>query len=402
MNPVTIVGAGPVGLTAALGLAQEGVPCTILDAKKHWTPCGSKAIVLDRGSLEHFDELGCSSAMLEQGLVAKRRRTFFGEQELFATEFPEPSTCGGIPHFLNLPQSRTESILLAHAEKSPLIKILWNHRVTSIKQTTARVTLDVVTDNCPITLDTRYVIAADGCGSPIRKMCGLGFPGCTNPSRFLIADVKVDLPFNAEHRFFFSHPRNPGRTTLFVPQPDGIWRIDWQLPPCCDGKQEQGHDDLSARIRTTLGGEHGFEILWVSCYQFHQRIMKSLSHGRIFFAGDAAHLVNPFGARGMNSGVQDARSIAWKMSQVLLGKASTCFLETYDTERGAANRLNQVVTRKTMNFIAPQTWLGTKVRNSILHLSRHSKRFRSLVNSGKMSKPPNKRERTIPTAFAIK
>lgn len=395
MKNILISGAGPVGLTAALTLAKYGVSSTIFDCKSEWCPCGSRAIVLDRGSLEHFRELGCLESMLAQGLIAQSRTTFFKERKLYTNIFPQPC-CDGIPFFLNLPQPNTERILLDLAEQSPMIKILWGHEVTSVDQNPERVRLTV---NQTSNFDGAYVIAADGCRSPLRKMCGLDFPGQTNSSGFLIADVRVDFPFQCEHHFHFSHPCNKGRTTLFVPQPDNVWRIDWQLPKGVDFEREKMIENVSERVRHTIGKGYKFSLEWASCYQFHQRLMENMTFGRIAFAGDAAHLVNPFGARGMNSGIHDVMNLTWKIAQILHGNATPEYFATYDIERGFENSNNQTLTKRTMKFVAPETLVGHLTRNTILRMSPHSSWFRGLVDSGKMSTPPERNKGHIPHAY---
>jgi 2-polyprenyl-6-methoxyphenol hydroxylase-like FAD-dependent oxidoreductase len=404
MNTVIIVGAGPVGLTAALSLAREGVPTIVLDRKLQWEQFGSRAIVLDRGSLDHFERLGCVRDMIAEGLIAKRRVTFFQTTPLFTNEFPQPSCCTELPRFLNLPQHRTESVLLKHVAAEPLITLLWGHEVTALTQNNAGVTLTVRVGSGEVeTFDAPYVIACDGCRSPVRRLCNIPFPGVTSHSKFLIADVTVTLSFEREHRFFFDHPTNPGLTTLFVPQPNATWRLDWQLPAGADHHRELSGEILHQRVRATIGDDRPFQVEWKSCYHFHQRMMPRLSEGRVYFAGDAAHLVNPFGARGMNSGIHDVADLTWKMSQVMKGKAAACYLGTYERDRGTENRRNQKETTRTIRFVSPRTRLGMTLRNAVLRLSRHAKPIRRWVNSGRMSSPPpNSGRHVVPREFALK
>lgn len=387
MHEVIIVGAGPAGLTAALDLAQRGVRTLILEQKNQLSESGSRAIVIDNASLTHFEQLGCVSAMMRNGLVAKRRRTYFRETELFSNEFPQPANAGELPRFLNIPQTETERILLAAVEANPSVEIRWGCTVTAVSQNNESVHVSFRTPFGDERVEASFLLACDGCRSPVRKMLGLGFPGYTCPSQFLIVDIHAQIPRAKEHHFHFDHPSNPGMTILTVPQPEDIWRIDWQLPCGANTETERCPKRLKERTRAILGNIP-FELVWTSSYRFHQRIMDRMSLGRVFFLGDAAHILAPFGARGMNSGIQDARNISWKIAAVINGVAPPSLLDTYNTERLRENRAHQRITRRTMRFVAPENGVMRHARDFVLRLSGNLPLARKLVDSGKMSNFP--------------
>jgi 3-(3-hydroxy-phenyl)propionate hydroxylase len=384
VGPVIVVGGGPTGLTAALELAYHGQASIVLDAGRQRGD-GSRAIALHRTALAVWERLGCAEPMMARGVAWRARRTFYRERELYAQLMPEPSS-GDLPTFLNLQQYSTEDYLIRRVGSVPSVDLRWEHRVVGVAQDAAGVTLEVETPDGPVRLHGRYVLACDGARSSMRKLLGLDFPGTTHHDRFLIADIRADLPLPPEPRFFFDHPTNPGSTILIHPQPGGVWRIDWQLSSAADVAAERAPETLAHRIRGLLG-EVPYELVWLSDYRFHQRLLDRLRHGRIFFLGDAAHLVAPFGARGLNSAVHDVGNLGWKLAWVLRGEAPETLLDTYHTERWPALRHDQVVTDATMRFMAPRTTPQRLRRNAILRLSTVSKAARRWVDSGKMSEP---------------
>ncbi len=385
MNPpVIIVGAGPAGMTAALDLAHYGIPSILLDEDTlHET--GSRAIAYHSTALAVWEKLGAAGPMLEKGVAWSCRHTYFHQKEVFTQVFPPPHD-GALPTFMNLQQYYVERFLYQRIETEPLIDLRWNHRVTGIIQNKDSVELTVDTPNGSLNLSTLYVLACDGARSTIRHLLSLDFPGHSFEDRFLIADVRADLDLPPEPRFFFNHPAHPGPTVLIHPQPDGVWRIDWQIGDVTDVAREITPEKMDTRIRSFIGDVQ-YEIVWLSDYRFHQRLLEHLRHGRVFFVGDSAHLVAPFGARGLNSAVQDVENLSWKLVLVLNGGASPSLLETYQAERWAAQRENQRVTIRTMRFMAPSTRWDRLRRGLILRLTPFFPPARKWVDSGKMSVP---------------
>jgi 2-polyprenyl-6-methoxyphenol hydroxylase-like FAD-dependent oxidoreductase len=375
VDRIAVVGAGPIGLTAALELAAREVPTIVLEAKPALEPIGSRAIVLAHDALATFSRLGCEE-IPRRGVRLSRARTYLGETELFTIEFP-PAPEDELPLFVNLQQTYTERVLLRAAEQTGLIDIRFDAAVTGLRQDARSVTLELHNGD---TVTAAYAIGADGARSTVRRLLGVGFPGKSFNDRFLIADVRAELPGFArdERRFFFDPPSNPGRQILIHPQPDGEWRIDWQVAPETDVEAERASGALDARIRA-LVGDAPYELAWLSAYRFHQRLASRFRVGRVFLAGDAAHLMAPFGARGMNSGVEDATSLASALA--------SDSPDAYDRERRAAAIENLRITGATMRFMAPPTALHRLWRNAILRGSLRVPRLRRFVNSGKLPAP---------------
>jgi 2-polyprenyl-6-methoxyphenol hydroxylase-like FAD-dependent oxidoreductase len=375
VDRVAVVGAGPIGLTAALELAALEVPTVVLEAKAALEPIGSRAIVLAHDALAAFSRLGCEE-IPRKGVVLSRARTYLGETELFTIEFPRAPE-DELPAFVNLQQTYTEQALLRRAEGSVLIDLRFNSPVIGLRQDRSSVTLELEGGG---EVSADYVIAADGAHSAVRKLLGVDFPGKSFNDRFLIADVRADLPGfpRDERRFFFDPPSNPGRQILIHPQPDGEWRIDWQVAPETDVEAERASGKLDARIRALID-ETPYELAWLTAYRFHSRLASRFRVGRVFLAGDAAHLMAPFGARGMNSGVEDATSLASALA--------SHSPDAYERERRAAAIENLRITGATMRFMAPPTPLHRLWRNAVLRGSLRVPQLRRFVNSGKLPTP---------------
>ncbi len=377
--PVLIVGAGPTGLSAALALARWKVPTIVIDEDETIAMEGSRSICVQAHTLAIFERLG-ARAVADEGISWNVGRTYYRDRELFQVRLSDVDA-EEFPRFVNIPQWRVEQILLEAAEREPLIEIAWRSRVDRLEQDTDGVTAHAGERSWR----GSYLIAADGGHSTVRELAGIPFPGSDHADRFLIADVHARLPFPNERRFFFDPPFNPGRQVLIHPQPDDVWRIDWRVAREFDLAAERANGGVDRRIRQIVG-EVPYEIVWVTTYVFHQRLAPRFREGRLFLAGDAAHLMSVFGARGMNSAVQDADNLAWKLALVWHGLAADALLDTYHAERHPAAVENLRITGNTMRFLAPPNALMRLRRNLILRFSRFGW-ARHLVDSGRLSEP---------------
>jgi 2-polyprenyl-6-methoxyphenol hydroxylase-like FAD-dependent oxidoreductase len=371
-------------MTAALDLAHYGIPSILFDEDYELSD-GSRAIAYSSATLQTWEKLGAAQAMLAKGVAWSVRHTYFRERELYTQNFTQPGA-GFLPRFFNLQQYYVERYLLDRIEVTPLIDLRLDYRVTGCSQNGGSVTLQVSTPQGEQVFTGRYVLACDGARSTMRKLLDLPFPGVTHSDHFLIADVRVDLQSPPEPRFFFDHPTNPGQTILIHPQPDGVWRMDWQVGAEVDIQVERDPVRMDRRIRPLIGNLP-YEIVWLSDYRFHQRLLPRFRHGQIFFLGDAAHLVAPFGARGMNSAVADVENLVWKLALVLNHGAPDSLLDTYQAERWPAQQRNQVVTNTTMQFMSPPNRLRRALRNLVLRISGFYPPARRWVDSGKMVEP---------------
>ena len=383
--PVAVVGAGPVGLTLALRLAALGIDSVVLEANGRLRGEGSKALCMQRETLESWARLGFGQQVADVGVAWTLGRTYYRDLELFETRFPEVGR-DHFPPFVNVSQTEVEALMVERCEASPYVTLCWDQRVTGIEQTSDGVSVIAATPSGVVRVGATYAVGADGSRSTVRGLLDIGFPGHSHADQFLIADVHADLPFPEERRFFFDPPWNPGRTVLVHPQPGSVWRIDWQVPPEFDLAAERASGRLDQRIRRIVGPVD-YEVVWSTAYRFHQRLAERFRVDRTFLAGDAAHLMSPFGARGLNSGVADAENLAWKLARVLSGNAPASLLDTYQAERRAAAVENLLVTDATMRFMVPPDRARLLARNVVLRCSRWSRWMRSQVDSGRLSQP---------------
>ena len=382
--PVVIVGAGPVGLYAAARLATFGTPSLVLEQRPRPLKQGSKALCMQCDVIELLDNVGCRQEIIEKGCPWNVSRTFVRDTEIGTLHFP--STSLGTPAFVNIPQWMTEKILYEKAIASSRVDVRWAHEVVSVDQTDEDVTIEIETPEGRRFIRARYVLACDGVNSRVREQLGIRWLGRVHADRFLIADVRAKVPWPRERRFWFDPPSNRGRQIVIHPQPDDLWRIDWQLTPTTDLATEQANGRLAQRVRD-LVGDVDFDLDWVSTYRFHQRLAERLVTGRILLLGDAAHALPPFGARGMNSGLQDAENAVWKIAAVLNGQANSDLVETYHEERHLAGRINVAITGRTIRFMVPSTRVHRFARNLLLRASISLPVLRRRVNSGRMSEP---------------
>jgi 3-(3-hydroxy-phenyl)propionate hydroxylase len=383
-HPVVVVGAGPVGLSFAIGLAQRGHRVVLLDDADRIGE-GSRAICFSKRSLEFWDRLGVGDRMVDKGVVWSVGKIFHGASQLYQFNLlPEPGHKR--PAFINLQQFYAEAYLVDRVEELPGISLRWRNKVSGLQQRNDRVVLTVDTPEGPYTLHAAYVIACDGARSSLRQMVGAEFAGQVFEDQFLIADVKMTAEFPTERWFWFDPPFHAGRSALLHRQPDDIWRIDLQLHPDADSVAEKRPENVRPRIARMLGHDE-FAFEWVSLYKFQCRRMDRFLHGRVIFAGDAAHQVSPFGARGANSGLEDAENLAWKLDRILRKTSPENLLESYHIERSAAADENIRESTRSTDFMAPATKQEARLRKAVLALAKETEFGKRMVNGGRLSVP---------------
>ncbi|MBI1791209.1 MAG: FAD-dependent oxidoreductase [Acidobacteria bacterium] len=384
-HPVIVVGAGPVGLAAAIDLARHGIRTVLLDEDDSLST-GSRAICFAKRTLEIFDRLGCGDPMIEKGVSWQVGKVFFQDRLVYQFDLlPE----GGHrrPAFINLQQYYAEGFLVEHAAKLANLDIRWKNQVTGVAQTADGVEVEVATPAGAYRMSCDYLVATDGAGSSVRAWMGLEIKGQVFRDRFLIADIKMTADRPIERWFWFDPPFHRNQSALLHRQPDDIWRLDFQLGWEADPVAEKQPERVIPRVRAMLGPDADFQIEWVSIYTFGCRRMERFRHGRVLFAGDAAHVVSPFGARGANSGVQDADNLAWKLALVLRGCAPESLLDSYDAERVFAADENILNSTRSTEFITPKSKVSRVFRDAVLSLAGDYPFARRLVNSGRLSAP---------------
>ena len=383
--PVIVVGAGPVGLTAAIDLAHQGQRVLLLD-DDDTVSIGSRGVCYAKRTLEVLDRIGCDNRFVDKGVSWDVGRTFFGEGEVFNFNL-RPQAQHLRPGMINLQQYYLEQYLIERTGDMPQLEKRFKHKVIAVTPGDDKVTLRVETPDGAYTLTADWLVVADGARSPIRTMLGLDIEGKVFMDRFLIADVVMAADFPAERWFWFDPPFHRNQSVLLHKQADNVWRIDFQLGWQADPVEEKKPENVIPRIKAMLGDEREFELEWVSVYTFQCRRMNQFNHGRVLFVGDAAHQVSPFGARGANSGIQDTDNLAWKLKLVMDGKAPAALLDTYGEERGYAADENLMNSTRSTDFITPKSTTSKVFRNAVLQLAAKYPFARALVNSGRLSVP---------------
>src|ERR1700716_1995089 len=383
-HAVVIVGAGPVGLSLAIDLAQRGQSVVLLDDSDRVAE-GSRAIFFSKRSLEFWDRLGIGQRMVDKGVVWSVGKIFHGASQLYQFNLL-PEEGHKRPAFINLQQFYAEAYLVDRVGALAAIDLRWRNKVIALEQRNDHVALTVETPDGAYSIRADYVVACDGARSSLRQMVGAEFAGKGFEDQFLIADVKMTAEFPTERWFWFDPPFHAGRSALLHKQPDDVWRIDLQLHPDADPAIEKLPENVRPRIARMLGHDK-FEFEWISLYKFQCRRMEKFIHGRVIFAGDAAHQVSPFGARGANSGLEDAENLAWKLDRVLKRLSPAALLESYHAERSAAADENIRESTRSTDFMAPGPRQEARLRKAVLSLAKDTEFGKRMINGGRLSVP---------------
>lgn len=387
-HQAVVIGAGPIGLTTALEFAKQGIKTVVLD-DNNTVSIGSRAVCYAKRPLEIWDRLGCAQPMIDKGVVWKVGKVFRDEDQVYQFDLL-PEDDHKIPAFINLQQYYLEEYMIERCKDfADLIDIRWKSKVISIKNAAdgSHAALQVETPDGVYPVEAEWVVACDGANSDTRKMMDMEFEGQFFQDRFLIADVVMKADFPAERWFWFNPPFHRNQSVLLHMQSDDVWRIDFQLGWDADPEEEKKPENVIPRLKAMLGEDKEFELEWVSVYQFACRRMKDFRNGRVFFAGDAAHQVSPFGARGANTGVQDIDNLGWKLKLVIDGKAPESLLDTYSEERVFAADDNLMNSTRSTDFITPKSDVSRVFRDAVLDLAEDHAFARPLVNSGRLSTP---------------
>ncbi|MEQ8234444.1 MAG: FAD-dependent monooxygenase [Gammaproteobacteria bacterium] len=380
-HKVAVVGAGPVGLACALGLARHGVASVVLEARTTVGE-GSRAICLARHSFETFQQLGICAPFLAKALPWTHGTSYYRERPVYRLEMSHSEDERFYPMY-NLQQQYIEEYLVAAAAASPLIELRWGHALDALQMAGDDVRLAVSSPAGSYAVQTQYVVAADGARSRVRQQLGLRLAGDAHPGRYVIVDIRLRSTYPTERRAFFDPPANPGGTVLVHKQPDDIWRIDYQLRDDEDETAALAEEAIRARVGTIVAmlGEHApWELEWWSLYKAYTLCLDDYRHGPVLFAGDAAHLVPIFGVRGLNSGFADAADLGWKLAFVASGRADDALLDSYTPERRGATLDIFAQAGRSTRFMTPPTRGERRVREAVLSLAAQHPAARRLLD----------------------
>ncbi|MGI5320936.1 FAD-dependent oxidoreductase [Actinomadura nitritigenes] len=367
---VTVVGGGPVGLLTALGLAHRGVQVTILE-RKNRVGLGSKAAALTSRSLEILAAVGADGPFLEQGLPWDSGRSFYRGREISRFRIPRPEGRQH-PSLINLPQPFMEQFLVDACLEHPLIDIRWEWAFAGLRQDADGCALAVDAPSGRRTVRTDWVVAADGARSPVRAALGQPLEGVTYTNSFVICDLRMTASRGTERLCWFDPPAFPGRTVLLHQLAPDLWRIDYQVSELEDLDEAIDPAVVAPKVAehfAYIGEEAGWEIEWLSLYRAHARSLGSYRHGRVLFAGDAAHILPVFGVRGLNSGIADSVNLAWKLALVARGLAPEALLDTYDWEQRDFYRQNRAYADHSTLYMTPDSDGTRLVRDASLSLA---------------------------------
>ena len=384
-HPVVIVGAGMAGPTLALDLALRGVPSIVLD-EDDTVSLGSRSICQAKHSLEVWDRFGIAQRMVDKGITWEQGEVYLRDQPIYRFNLqPEPGH--KFPAFVNLQQYYVEEFLYERCFTEPQIDMRLRNKVVGVTTHPDHVAVEVETPDGRYTLEANWLVACDGVRSPVRHMLGLPFEGEVFHDQFLIADIRLLDELPKERRFWFYPPFHPTNSVLLHRQADNVLRVDFQLGRDANAEEEKKTENIDRRLRMMFGPDARWEHEWSSVYTFTCRMMRRFVEGRVIFAGDAAHVVSPFGARGGNGAIADVDNLAWKLALVVDGKASPRLLESYDSERRAAAQENILNSTRSTDFITPKFPSSRAFRDAALGLARDFPFARALINSGRLSVP---------------
>lgn len=385
-HPVAVVGGGLAGLTAACDLALRGIPVVLLDEDDTVGVRGasSRGICYAERSLDMLDRFGIFDRVKAKGVTWSVGRVKLDTDELYAFDLGEGSASRQ-PPFINIQQFYIEWYLVDRLLELPLADLRWKHRVTAARQDADRVVLQVEAPDGAYELEAEWVIDASGIASAVRASLGIQTTSAQSEDRWCISDVRFRREMAPERWTWVSAAFNGGRAVWQHQMADGVWRIDYQMAPDTTAEEISRPEMVEQRLRAHLGDDVDLELVWVGPWGYRTQLLDTFRAGRVFFAGDAAHVFSPFGARGGNSGMQDAENIAWKLAAVLRGQAPDALLDSYDAERRPAAAFNIMTTERSARFLAPSSPFEKVLRGAVLDLARQFVFAQRLVNMGRMS-----------------
>lgn len=385
-HPVVVIGGGLSGLTAACDLASKGVPVVLLDDDNTVGVRGasSRGIVYAQKSLEIFDRLGIYERIRDKGVTWSVGKTLAGNDVVYSFDAGAANPSRQ-PPFINIQQFYIEWFLVDRLEELGTADLRWNNRVTDVQDLGNCVRLEVETPEGNYRIEADWVLDCEGVHSVVRERLGVAAHASRRHDRWCISDVRFRKALPVERWTWVEAPFNENRAVWQHLMADNVWRMDFQMDPQCNLEEVSRPEVATARLRAHLGEDVDFEIVWVGPYSYRSFALDRFRHGRVFFLGDCAHQMSPFGARGGNSGIQDADNLVWKLALVLGGHASDRLLDSYDEERRPAAVENVRLTHRTNRFLSPDSAEEKVLRDAVLFLARKHEFARPLVNTGRLS-----------------
>lgn len=388
-HPVVIVGGGITGLSLACALARYGVKAVLLDEDNTVGVKGasSRGICYTQKSLEIFHRLGIYERIAAKGVQWSVGRTFAGKDEVYSFDLRQQSNfnLSTQPPFINIQQFYIEGYLVERIYELGHVDLRWKSRVTGFSQNAEVATLTVETPAGSYQIEAEHVIDASGSHTPFHQWAGATMQTRNGDDRWCIADVRFSKHPPVERHTWIEAPFNENRAVWQHLMADDVWRIDYQMAPNAHPEEVSREDVVRQRLQRQFGEDVEVEIVWVGPYAYRSRCLDKLRLGRVFFMGDTAKIVSPFGARGGNTGVADADNLAWKLAAVLRGRASPTLLESYNAERLEAAQQNVQVTNRTARFLRPADGMERCFRTAAISLAKQYPFARALVNTGRMA-----------------
>ena len=379
IHPVVIIRAGPVGLACALDLASLGIR-TIVIEKREGVQVGSRAVGIRRRSLQIFDHLGVFRAIRAAGYVLERGWTYYGTKLVNESIFQD-ETGSDYPNVLLLQQDVLEEMLIQRAREFGSVDIRWCHTLRAMDQSDDRLRLSIAAPDGPYTLDARFVVAADGAHSDVRRILGISYLGARFEQRWVIADFHTAASITPGRRLWFDPPYQVGSTTILYQLPGNTWRLDYLVPDGEDPAEAATPQKATERIRAHLAMmklPDDWQLLRCSAYSPSALSLESYRQGRVLFAGDAAHLTPIFSGRGMNHGIEDIHNLSWKLAQVIRHQRDPAILDTYTLERRPAVLATLNALSKTTVYMSTPSRGARLMRSAALSLASGQPGFRSL------------------------
>ena len=390
-HAVVVIGAGLAGLTAACDLALRGVPVVVIDEDNTVGVRGasSRGICYAQKSLEIFKRLGIFERIAARGISWSVGRTLAGTEEVFSFDLKSLPNFDASeqPPFINLQQFYIEWFLVDRVYDLGTVDLRWKNKLVGCEERRDAIALQIETPAGRYEMQTQWVIDCSGSHSPLRTILDVPVQTEHVVDRWCISDVRFRTRPPAERWTWIHAPFNDDRAVWQHLMGDDVWRLDYQMAPDADPEQFSQPAIVADRLRRQFGADIEYELVWIGPYAYRSQCLETFRVGRVFFAGDAAHVMSPFGARGGNSGIQDADNLVWKLALVLEGKAPERLLNSYDAERRPAAHQNIRITTRTPRFLSPQAPVDRILRDAVVSLAREYPFARAFVNTGRLSAP---------------